>query len=158
MIHILSTMTHPCLHYEINEAWLRAGKDLREVDTDADSDVNVAVDVATASSNESKNASSSAVSSSSSSSAFSASSSSPLSSQMLHLESQSAAGGKIVWTAIASDTAGYVLDGTFEAYFPDNLTVHYSATYANGVRLSETLYVTLMLMTHPLRFWFTRKH
>ena len=77
---------------------------------------------------------------------------------MLHLESQTAAGGKIVWTAIASDTAGYVLDGTFEAYFPDNLTVHYSATYANGVRLSETLYVTLMLMTHPLRFWFTRKH
>ena len=24
VIHILSTMTHPCLHYEINEAWLES--------------------------------------------------------------------------------------------------------------------------------------
>ena len=27
VIHILSTMTHPCLHYRINEAWLLSSQD-----------------------------------------------------------------------------------------------------------------------------------
>ena len=27
VLHVLSTMTHPCLHYEVNEAWVLAGDD-----------------------------------------------------------------------------------------------------------------------------------
>ena len=35
MIHILSTMTHPCLHYQINEAWFHASSDEPEMDSTA---------------------------------------------------------------------------------------------------------------------------
>jgi len=33
VIHILSTMTHPCLHYEINEAWIESSADSDNTDS-----------------------------------------------------------------------------------------------------------------------------
>ena len=104
VIHILSTMTHPCLHYEINEAWL-------------ESDVHGLPAAATA--------------------AAAAAGNPP---QRVSLASATALGGKIEWGAEIGGSAGYVLHGDFVAYHPDNVTAEYNATYAAGIRLSESLF------------------
>lgn len=88
-------MTHPCLHYEINEAWLLAGKDLRD-DASGDSAAGSMTPAAGVE-------------------------------QTLALESKTAEGGRIAWSAVTGGVNGYALDGTFEAYFADNTTVQYAA-------------------------------
>ena len=106
MIHILSTMTHPCLHYEINEAWLLA-KDEDTAVSDEQAATHrqqphtaAAADDATGATDaDAADADADAVT-------------------RVSLASTSATGGRLEWDAIITE-GDYKLDGSFLAYHAD---------------------------------------
>jgi hypothetical protein len=125
VIHILSTMTHPCLHYRINEAWLLARDEER------------------------KGGHIKGSSSVQGGSSIKGSSSVPLpaerTQQSFAAQSITASGGTASWSYSVGGTQGYALEGNFVTYYPQkssnvSLVVEYKATYAAGVRELEELY------------------
>ena len=102
VIHILSTMTHPCLHYEINEAWILAGS-AHPADT-APVDTHRTTAHAAAETRHGKKGTQAAGS-------------------RVTLSSQTSAGGRMEWGAKIGDNA-YLLDGTalLSPYIPYFIT------------------------------------
>ena len=103
-------MTHPCLHYSVNEAWF---------DTSAAEDA-VLLRAAAA-------GGPAAAPSGAAAAARAAAS------------GRTAGGGDARWGYVVDPAAGYLLDGSFVATFAGSAATEYNATYNRGVRTAETL-------------------
>ena len=114
VIHILSTMTHPCLHYEINEAWLESDESAHTTLARTQSQLDMRLVRARA---QAKHA---------------------VASTKAH--ATTASGGTATWGFIDDPSiGGYALHGAFITTFPNSSVVEYNATYSHGVRLTESM-------------------
>ena len=99
--------SHPCLHYQINEAWFHASDD-QAATSGSGSGSGVGSGVG---------------------SAPTAATAAPT-----QVQAKTASGGDARWSYIVDAAQGYLLDGSFVATHPNSSVAEYTATYTRGVR------------------------
>eukprot|EP01049_Picozoa_sp_SAG25_P007694 SAG25_NODE_644_length_6218_cov_5.273901_3_plen_525_part_00 len=117
VIHILSTMTHPCLHYEINEAWLASSESANVTLARAAQGLQARLRAA----------------------AGAPAQPPPVAPPPQQATSRAAGGGTATWSFIHDDT-GYALHGSFTTTFPNSTDVEYNATFSHGLKVAESLW------------------
>ena len=108
--------SHPCLHYQINEAWFHASDDHAATGTsgsgsDVGSGSGVVVGVGSAPT--------------------------AVAAAPTQVQAKTASGGDARWSYIVDAAQGYLLDGSFVATHPNSSVAEYTATYTRGVRESD---------------------
>ena len=108
--------SHPCLHYQINEAWFHASDDQAATSgsgSGSGSGVGSGVGVGVGS-------------------APTAATAAPT-----QVQAKTASGGDARWSYIVDPAQGYLLDGSFVATHPNSSVAEYTATYTHGVREND---------------------